>query len=57
MFYNSSNHMINKVKKLVKKLVWIEFTTPPYSPELNRIEHTFGILKLKIYKWIRIKKN
>ena len=23
----------------------------PYSPELNQIEHTFGILKSKISKW------
>ena len=26
------------------------FTIPPYSTELNQIEHTFGILKTKISK-------
>ena len=28
----------------------VAFTIPPYSPELNQIEHTFGILKTKISK-------
>ena len=32
-----------KAKLFVKKLKWIVFTIPPYSPELNQIEHTFGI--------------
>ena len=26
------------------------FNIPPFSPELNQIEHTFGILKSKISK-------
>ena len=26
------------------------FTIPSYSPELNQIEHTFGILKVRIAK-------
>ena len=26
------------------------FTIPPYSPELNQREHTFGILKIRIAK-------
>ena len=39
-----------EVKVLVKKLGWVVFTIQPYSPELNQIEHTFGILKSKISK-------
>ena len=48
MYDNSAIHKIKKVKLLVKKLKWIVFTIPRYSPELNQIEHTFGILKLRI---------
>ena len=48
MFDNASIHKTKEVKLLVKKLKWIVFTIPPYSPELNQIEHTFGILKSKI---------
>ena len=50
MFDNASIHKIKEVKILVKKLGWIVFTIPPYSPELNQIEHTFGILKSKMLK-------
>ena len=50
MFDNASIHKTKKVKLLVKKLRWVVFTIPPYSPELNKIEHTFGILKSKISK-------
>ena len=39
-----------KVKLLMKKLGLVVFTITPYSPELNQIEHTFGILKSKISK-------
>ena len=45
-------HKKKKVKLLVKKLKWKVFTIPPYSQELNQIEHTFGILKLRISKKI-----
>ena len=50
MFDNASIHKTKEVKLLVKKLGWVEFTIPPYSPEFNQIEHTFGILKSKISK-------
>ena len=50
MYDNAAIHKTKKVKQLVKKLKWIVFTIPPYSPELNQIEHTFGILKLRISK-------
>ena len=50
MFDNASIHKTKKVKLLVKKLRWVAFSIPPYSPELNQIEHTFGILKSKISK-------
>ena len=41
MFDNASIHKTKEVKLLVKKLGWVVFTIPPYSPELNQIEHTF----------------
>ena len=50
MFDNASIHKTKAVKQLIKKLKWVAFTIPPYSPELNQIEHTFGILKTKISK-------
>ena len=50
MLDNASIHKIQEVKLLVKKLGWVVFTISPYSPELNQIEHTFGILKSKISK-------
>ena len=50
MFDNASIHKTKKVKLLVKKLRWVVFSIPPYSPELNQIEHTFGILKSNISK-------
>ena len=50
MFENASIHKTLEVKFLVKKLRWVVSTIPPYSPELNQIEHTFGILKSKISK-------
>ena len=50
MFDNASIHKTKEVKLLVKKLGWVVFTIPPYSPELNQIEHTFGILKSKMSK-------
>ena len=50
MFDNASIHKTKEVKLLVKKLGWVVFTIPPYSSELNQIEHTFGILKSKMLK-------
>ena len=49
-FDNASIHKTKEVNILVKKLGWVVFTIPPYSPELNQIEITFGILKSKISK-------
>ena len=50
VFDNASIHKTKEVKILVKKLGWVVFTIPSYSPELNQIEHTFRILKSKISK-------
>ena len=50
VYDNAAIHKTKKVKLLVKKLKWIVFTIPPYSSELNQIEHTFGILKQRISK-------
>ena len=50
MLDNENIHKTKAVKQLIKKLKWIAFIIPPYSPELNQIEHTFGILKTKISK-------
>ena len=50
MYDNAAIHKTKNVKILVKKLKWIVLTIPPYSPELNQIEHTFGILKRRISK-------
>ena len=50
MFDNARIHKTKEVKLLVKKLGWVVFTIPPYLPELNQIEHTFGILKSKMSK-------
>ena len=47
MFDNASIHKTKEVKLLVEKLGWVVFKIPPYSPELNQIEHSFGILKSK----------
>ena len=50
MFDNTNIHKTKEVKFLVKKLGWVVFTIPPFSSELNQIEHSFGILKSKISK-------
>ena len=45
-----------KVTKLVKDLKLIALTIPPYSPELNKIENTFGTIKNKLsFKNLNIK--
>ena len=48
VYDNAAIHKTKKVKLLVKKWKWKVFTIPPYSPELNQIEHIFGKLKLRI---------
>ena len=50
IYDNASIHKTKKVRVIMKKLKWVVFTIPPYSPELNQIEHTFGILKVRISK-------
>ena len=50
IYDNASIHKTKKVRIIMKKLNWVMFTIPPYSPELNQIEHTFGILKVRIAK-------
>ena len=50
IYDNASIHKTKKVRVIMKKLKWVVFTIPPYSPELNHIEHTFGILKVRISK-------
>ena len=47
IYDNASNHKTKKVRIIMKKLKWVVFTVPPYSPELIQIEHTFGILKVR----------
>ena len=44
---NARIHKTQNVIQLIKKsIVWFSF--PPYSPELNKVENTFGRLKNKI---------
>ena len=45
---NTKIHKTNKIIKLIKESEWVVFIFPPYSPELNKIEHIFGVLKNKI---------
>ena len=42
---NARIHKTNKIVKLIIDWRLVVFTTPPYSPELNKIEHTVGLLK------------
>ena len=56
MMDNARIHRTNKVTKLIKDLKLIVFTIPPYSPELNKIVNTFGIIKNKLsFKNLNIK--
>ena len=45
---NARIHKTDKIIKLIKENECEVFTFPSYSPELNKIEHTFGVLKIKI---------
>ena len=45
---NAKIHKTLKVIELIKKLKLIVFSIPPYSPELNKVEHVFGSLKKNI---------
>ena len=50
MFDNAKSHQTDRIVKTVKLQNWIIFTFPPYSPELNETEHTFGVIKSKLSK-------
>ena len=45
---NARIHKTEKVIKLIKENNLILFTFPPYTPELNKIENTFGRLKNRL---------
>ena len=45
---NTRIHKTDKIVKLIKDWRLVVFTIPPYSPELNKIEHTFGRLRNRI---------
>ena len=45
---NARIHRTDKIIKMLKDYKLVVFTIPPYSPELNKIENTFGRLKNRI---------
>ena len=45
---NARIHKTEKVIKLIKENNLILFAFPPYSPEQNKIENTFGRLKNRL---------
>ena len=45
---NARIHKTEKVINLIKQNNLVLFTFPPYSPELNKIENTFGWIKTRI---------
>ena len=45
---NARIHRTNKIASMIKQNKMVVFTFPPYIPELNKIENTFGRLKNKI---------
>ena len=45
---NARIHRTDKIVKMIKGHKLVVFTIPPYSPELNKIENTFGRLKNRI---------
>ena len=44
---NARIHRTDKIASIIKQNKMVVFTFPPYTPELNRIENTFGRLKNK----------
>nr|AAA62601.1 ORF1 [Moneuplotes crassus] len=50
VFDNASIHLTQKVVKCVTDRKMVCFTIPPYCPELNKVEHTFGLLKNNLSK-------
>ena len=47
---NATIHKTPLIQGKIKELKMVTFTIPPYSPELNKIEITFGIIKNKLSK-------
>ena len=45
---NARIHRTDKIASMIKKNKMVVFTFPTYTPELNKIENTFGRLKNKI---------
>ena len=45
---NARIHRTDKIASIIKPNKMVVFTFPPYTPELNKIENTFGRLKNKI---------
>ena len=46
--FNADLNKTKSAKELLKKLELVAFTIPPYSPQLNKVEHYFGTLKTKL---------
>ena len=47
---NARLHKVQEVHDMISKYQMQVFSMPPYSPELSRIENTFGTLKVNISK-------
>ena len=45
---NARIHRNDKIAKMIKEHKLVVLSIPPYSPELNKIENTFGRLKNRI---------
>jgi transposase len=45
---NAKIHKTKAIQQKLKELKIVAFTLPPYSPELNMIEHTFGGIKKRL---------
>lgn len=50
VFDNAAIHWTDLIKRTAQSLDLVWFTIPPYSPEFNRIENTFGVVKSKLCK-------
>ena len=45
---NARIHRTERIANFIKKFGLVVYTFPPYSPELKKIENTFGKLKTRI---------